>query len=161
MLALTLRDAALHAAPQDEGALEEPRSAVSKDGPQARSLLPPRFNSGRNAPTRPRPERPAGASVGGFDYSGADCTMWMTQAGFRSISGVPLTKDWHDCGAKVTSREVGPNRPPRQTLPVAFMCDRKGRFDVMLKTVNIKESTSQPIGLQLIFKPPDRVRFCR
>lgn len=43
---------------------------------------------------------------------------------------------------------------------MAFMRDRKGRFEVMLKTINIKESTSQPIGLQLLFEPPNRVRFC-
>ena len=32
-------------------------------------------------------------TAGGFDYGGADCALWMTEVGFRSISVVPLTKD--------------------------------------------------------------------
>jgi len=32
-------------------------------------------------------------TAGGFDYSGADCSLWMAEVGFRSIGIVPLTTD--------------------------------------------------------------------
>jgi hypothetical protein len=42
-------------------------------------------------------------TAGGFDYSGADCTQWMTDVGFRNHQRRALDEGaGNDCGTKVT-----------------------------------------------------------